>query len=96
MVDLSSKCLLMIEPKSKIKEESVKDKYTANMNNLLTKATKTAFYKGWHTCACGERSGNAELTVSGYVTNSLAVHYLEFHRSEVPATELEKLDKIIL
>jgi hypothetical protein len=52
--------------------------------------------RGWHTCVCGETSHACDyMLIPGYYTNSLAVHYLESHRGEVPKTELEKIDIIL-
>lgn len=53
-------------------------------------------YKGFHqsTCNCDGslRSHNKEYKLPcGLVTNSLSLHYLIFHRSQVPNGELEKL-----
>jgi len=50
-----------------------------------------------HKCACGARSDNRDHYVrmndgKRLKTNSLAIHYLAFHRAEVPAAELAKLD----
>jgi len=47
---------------------------------------------GWHDCACGVMSSNQDyLLENGQVTNSLCVHYLAWHRDEVPAAELRKV-----
>ena len=52
--------------------------------------------KGHHTCVCGERNLPYDFEiVKGYYTNSLAEHYLKYHRSEVPINELKKLDKLM-
>ena len=46
-------------------------------------------YKGVHTCSCGARSTNQNyLLDERHITNSLAVHYLAYHRQEVPKDEL--------
>lgn len=48
--------------------------------------------RGWHTCACGATSSNQDYLLSnGMITNSLCVHYLAMHRSEVPIAELRKV-----
>lgn len=96
MKDVSNQSLLMIEPTSRVKEPAVNDAYTAKMEMLLKKATKGPFYKGFHICACGERSSNCDFYIGKYTTNSLAAHYLRYHRSEVPASEIEKLRKLFL
>lgn len=49
-------------------------------------------YRGWHTCACGAMSDDREHRIRGWLlTNSLCVHYLAFHRDEVPTEEIEKV-----
>jgi hypothetical protein len=52
-----------------------------------------------HKCSCGARSDNRDhyvRTTEGkrFKTNSLAIHYLAFHRDEVPAAELAKLEQL--
>lgn len=94
MIDLSKNMLLMIEPQSKIKEEAINDAYTEKMERLLKHAKKGPPFRGFHVCACGENSSNYDLYVGGYKTNSLAAHYLRFHRKEVPISEIEKLKNL--
>jgi hypothetical protein len=96
MIDLSENMLLMIEPQSKIKEEAINDAYTEKMKMLLKKAKKGPPFRGFHVCACGECSTNYDLNIGKYTTNSLAAHYLCYHRSEVPVSEIEKLKKLFL
>jgi hypothetical protein len=96
MHDLSNNMLLMIEPQSRLKEPAVNDAYTAKMEMLMEKATHGPPYKGFHFCACGEHSTNYNFFIGNYTTNSLAAHYLRYHRSEVPASEIEKLRKLFL
>jgi hypothetical protein len=51
---------------------------------------------GVHTCICGAKSHSRDyLLPNGYVTNSLAVHYLIFHRDEIPKEEFDKIDKML-
>lgn len=82
--------LMMIEPKGQ-QEPPVFDRYTILAFVALKRAKRGARYRGFHTCACGVRSGSDALTVAGMVTNSLLVHYVRDHRSEVPQSELDKL-----
>jgi len=50
---------------------------------------------GVHECVCGERSHGCDYKISeNCATNSLAVHYLRWHRDEVPKSELLKIDKL--
>lgn len=49
--------------------------------------------RGWHTCACGAPSSNCDYFLpNGMQTNSLAVHYLAWHRDDVPQVELDKVN----
>lgn len=53
-------------------------------------------WKGWHTCICGEASDNADyLLPNGMITNSLCIHYLKYHRRQIPKTQLIKLQQLL-
>ena len=88
--------LLMIEPRGPAADEPVIDVYTLTMAAAwrLGWSSRLAC-RGFHVCACGVASDNREhfvVGVSGTLrTNSLAVHYLAFHRDEVPPEELERV-----
>jgi hypothetical protein len=95
----NSKGLLMIEPKSqKCDDETIIDTITMRMAGALKHAAHGISYDGWHTCACGALSSCTELLVLldtfEVPTNSLAVHYLACHRSEVPFTEIDKVERL--
>lgn len=95
MIDLSDKYLLMIEPKDQFKEEAVDDELTAKMERLFNKAKPVMVWKGCHTAADRMKSDNCDYILpSGHITNSLCVHYMRYHRSEVPRSELTKLSLI--
>jgi len=50
---------------------------------------------GLHECVCGAMSSSCDYMLNGkIVTNYLCVHYLAYHRSEVPEEELEKLAQL--
>jgi len=73
------------------------DEYTRRMAGALRVAELDPWLKrtrGHHTCVCRMDSSNSNhyvRTESGHlITNSLAVHYLAHHRSEVPEGELAK------
>lgn len=52
-------------------------------------------YKGTHTCSCNVRSSNRDyLLPHGEMTNSLAVHYLAYHRDEISEEQLERVDTL--
>lgn len=96
------KHLLFIEPQRPPGVYPVLDGYTVRMVAALRKAKRGTLmgdqfrtgggWKGVHTCSCGVNSGNCDLLLeNGMVTNSLAAHYLAWHRDEVPAAELRKV-----
>lgn len=93
------KHLLFIEPERGDLHEPVLDLITRGTVKVLSLAKPGQSYKGWHTCACGAHSGSTELWVEGpngpVLTNSLAVHYVAFHRDEVPRSELKKMADIL-
>ena len=94
MIDPSG--ILMIEPSSKVSATPVIDELTRKMAAALRGAERGMSSNGFHICACGARSGDTELLVQDregrkYPTNALAVHYLAFHRSEVPSADLERV-----
>lgn len=88
--------ILFIEPKSLGSEQGVQDELTVKMEAAMLCATSSDYrYKGFHLCVCGAKSDNRDYFLpNGQKTNSLAVHYLEFHRDEVPETELDKVCKM--
>jgi len=95
MHTLSKKYLLQIEPKGKKSKTRCNDRLTEKMRLLLKYAKDGRPYKGHHTCSCGKHSGNRDLYIKGgYITDSLAVHYLEWHRKDVPEKEIDKLKAI--
>lgn len=50
-------------------------------------------YLGVHTCKCGARSRSYDfLFPNNMYTNSLCLHYLEWHRHEIPEEEFHKLE----
>jgi hypothetical protein len=51
--------------------------------------------KGVHSCFCDAASSALDYMLPcGLVTNTLALHYLVWHRSEVPESELAKLTQL--
>lgn len=95
--------LLYIEPLEPPSREPLIDGYTKRMAAALDAHTETGMLqsgifhagiadRGVHTCSCGATSSHVDyLLPGGYVTNSLAVHYLAFHRNGVPAKQLERV-----
>jgi hypothetical protein len=88
--------LLMIEPKRPASAEPVNDWVTAKVRKLLKQAKREHPTRGVHVCVCGECSDNCDwILPDGTVTNSLAAHYVERHREEVPESEIHKLVKLM-
>lgn len=84
--------LLMIEPRNP-SEPPIEDRFTDLAREAWERRVASRHsYRGWHTCACGACSDNREWWVDGRLTNSLMVHYVREHRSEVPPEELAKLE----
>jgi hypothetical protein len=100
---ISDKGLLFIEPQGPASAEPVIDELTKRMAAALndsvggTGDTQANFrpgggWRGWHDCVCGAASSNKNYLLSdGQVTNYLCVHYLAYHRGEVPESELRKV-----
>ncbi len=102
--------ILFIEPNN-CKSKEVNDVYTRFMSSLIKEAeikyktgivfengefVKNLACNGVHECVCGEESEDHDYKISkGCYTNSLADHYLRDHRSEVPVSELNKIDKLM-
>lgn len=92
----------MIEPGGPKAGVAVRDEITAGFRSVFNAALAIeqpwgGGYRGFHICGCGEMSGNHDIRLpSGHLTNSLAMHYLEFHRDDVPAEEIIKLIELPL
>lgn len=97
MINLSDGYLMMIEPKkgaeSPVTESPINDHITRKAKEVWPKCLhSTISYRGFHVCKCGAISDNRDwYTPSGRITNSLLVHYVQMHRSEVPQSEIDKL-----
>lgn len=88
--------LLYIEPSAATSAKPCLDRLTRKMTAALRANTGPILaFLGCHECACGVWSSSEDYMIAGgRVTNSLAVHYLAFHRAEVPESELEKVAKL--
>jgi len=45
-------------------------------------------------CVCGATSDNKDHWIDGKLTNSLAIHYIAYHRSDVSPEELAKVEAL--
>lgn len=84
--------ILYINPKCGVSESPVDDELVEIMEKAYAQGTAGRSMRGYHECVCGERSRNYDVLLpGGHVTNSLCVHYLRYHRDEVPEEEIEKV-----
>ena len=61
-------------------------------NNKFQKGISTM---GTHECVCGVHSHACDyLLEGGYMTNSLCVHYLAYHRDEVTQDDINKINDL--
>lgn len=93
MITGSDDSVLYIKPSAKVTAEPDIDKLTRKMAAAFRAARETGVHwRGYHLCRCGAASTNTDYALpGGGYTNSLCVHYLAFHRDEVPPAELAKV-----
>jgi hypothetical protein len=92
MIILDARHVLYIEPQGSASAEPVEDEVTHAMREAMESAYSDISYLGCHQCVCGAWSDSEDwILANGQRTNSLAVHYLQFHRDEVPEQEIEKV-----
>jgi hypothetical protein len=97
--------LLFIEPRGAPSAEPVVDELTRKMAKALNRGRwgvaisgklRAGAYRGHHTCSCGAQSTNQDCELTNLlVTNFLAVHYLAYHRDEVPEAQLQKVAELL-
>lgn len=83
--------LMMIEPIGPKSPTPVIDILTRKMTAALRVSRSGEETLGTHTCTCGAKSDNRNHWFGSMITNVLAVHYLAYHREEVPPHETEKV-----
>lgn len=99
--------LLFIEPKETRSQEPIVDRITIKMFNLIMKnlenrgvAGSRGFTTGLatmgvHTCICGAHSTSCDYMINNTIaTNSLCVHYLAYHRDEVPQSHIDVIETL--
>jgi hypothetical protein len=95
MIKLAPNFLMMIEPSlTHDIQGAVNDEWTM-VADMVLKASKPSkmSYKGIHRAACGACSDNRDwITPMGRTTHLLLVHYISFHREEIPSIEFSKLE----
>ena len=104
------KTILFIEPTGKKSDDPVIDTLTIKMFNALNKSIKTnnrghiggngnftkgLYTLGVHECICGKGSTSCDYMLSSnQATNFLCVHYLAYHRDEIPMDEIKKVESL--
>jgi hypothetical protein len=90
---ISDEGLLYIEPSAPASATPLIDHLTRKMTAAFRSAGPSP--GGWcgvHECVCGAVSTNRDYRLpSGETTNSLCVHYVAHHRSEVPPHQLARI-----
>lgn len=86
----------MIEPTRAPSTTPVIDELTRKMTAAWHERHNSDHgYRGFHVCECGVFSDNKDHWIDAdadrLLTNSLCIHYLAFHRDDVPQEELEKV-----
>ena len=85
--------LLFIEPSAEASAEPIVDEATRKMTAAFRRSESTPWgFGGVHSCICGAASEAHDYFLpGGWITNSLCIHYLAYHRDAVPETELQKV-----
>jgi hypothetical protein len=85
--------ILYVEPSARISGQPVIDELTRKMAGAFRQAPDNGrSWRGCHICACGAVSSNTDYVLpNGEETNSLCVHYLAYHRDELPKEQLAKV-----
>jgi hypothetical protein len=88
--------VLHIEPIRWPADKPLVDDLTLRMTRALREASKpSSGYLGVHTCICGAVSDSTDRILPGGArTNTLCVHYLAYHRAEVPAADLDAVRQL--
>ena len=92
---ISDKGILYIEPSPTTQSQPVIDELTRKMTAAYRQSMRGPAFRGIHTCACGAHSDNCEhILPNGVETNSLCMHYLAYHRDEIPAEQIDKVRQL--
>jgi len=96
--------LLFVEPRTPAVKSPVVDELTRRVAYALSTSEGGILvkgriipgrYRGTHTCECGARSSNQDyLTKTGLITNSLAPHYVAYHRNSLVSSEIAKANAL--
>lgn len=91
--------ILYLDPKGEKAAEPLIDSLTRRMAMALLGSVAGTHWRGYHQTKDGALSGSCDLiweapwTLQRFETNSLAVHYLAYYRSDVPPTTIALLEE---
>lgn len=93
---ISDEDLLFIEPKGVGASSALVDTATRRMAAAFRQAEAIQpYYCGFYVCVCGACSGPQDLQLpNDRKINSLCVHYLAYHRDEVPLGQLQEVEHL--
>src|SRR5688572_25369727 len=82
--------ILFIQPRLLPADEPLIDELTMRMTSALRRARVSRHWLGRrHVCMCGAVGDSTDRALpSGAATSTLCVHYLAYHRAEVPVVDL--------
>jgi len=87
--------VLYLEPCKDRTAKPIIDGLTRKITASLRKAKNVNGMFGWHTEPCGCNSSCCDHQLpNGLVTNSLAIHYIAFHRHEIPTEDIELIEAL--
>jgi hypothetical protein len=86
--------LLFIEPQEPPTPRAVIDSITRKMCEAFRRAHRSDYASGgFHSCRCRATSSCCDYFLpDGTMTNSLCIHYVAHHRSEVPLEQLRLIE----
>lgn len=88
--------MLYMRPTRMAADEPLIDELTMRMTGALRRARVPDYqFLRVHTCICGAVSASTDRVLrNGAITNTLRVHYLAYHRAEVPVAELDLVKQL--
>jgi hypothetical protein len=87
--------ILCIVPSARTSARPLVDRLTHKMTAAYRQSVIDAGPSGRRICRCGVESDSSKrILPNGMKTNALCVHYLAFHRDEIPAAEREKVRQL--
>jgi len=91
--------LLFMRPKNPPSAEPVMDDITKLVTKYWAFNKRSKYmYKGTHQCSCHVSSTNSDHFIGpnyDILTNSLCLHYVQFHRDEIPQDELDRVVSLL-